>query len=71
MTTQHAADWLDISRPFPVGLLEAGDVPFPKVGTHRRARFEDLRRYKHAPDAARRGAIAEVAADAREPDMDR
>ena len=66
LTTQRAADFLNVSRPFLIRLLEQKKLPFRLVGTHRRIRFEDVLRFKENIDAERRKVLDQLAAEAQE-----
>jgi excisionase family DNA binding protein len=60
VTTQEAADILNVSRPYLVKLLEQGDIPFIKIGAHRRIRLDDLMEYKERRDTEQDKALAEL-----------
>lgn len=60
MTTQAAAELLGCSRPHVVKLLETGEIPFTKIGKHRRVKFEDVIHYKERQRAEREALLKEM-----------
>jgi excisionase family DNA binding protein len=63
MTTQEAADYLNVSRPHMVKLLETGQIPqLPKVGRHRRVARVVVLKYKRTRDAQRKSALKDLSA---------
>lgn len=59
-TTQAAANFLGVSRQHLVNLLEDGEIPHHKVGSHRRVYFRDLKAYGDKRDAVRRKTMDEL-----------
>lgn len=61
LSTQEAASLLNVSRPFVVKELEAGRIPFRKVGTHRRILFKDLMAYQEQSRMVSEQALQDLA----------
>ena len=60
LTTQQAADILNVSRPYLVKLLENDIIPYHKTGTHRKILMKDLIEYKHQISNNRKSKLAEM-----------
>ena len=64
LTTQRAADLLGVSRPHLIKLIEAGELPFHKAGSHRRIYLKDLVTYQKHRDVERKVALDRIAKEA-------
>lgn len=69
LTTQQAADYLGISRPTFVRILERGEIPMQKPGRHRFVRLQDLIEYQQQYQANRRESLETMVAEATDDDL--
>jgi excisionase family DNA binding protein len=60
LTTKQAAEVLGVSRPFLIRVLEAGEIPYRKVGRHRRVLMKDVLSYKQTTHVNRQVAMDEL-----------
>lgn len=69
VTTQQASAILNVSRPFLIGLLDQGKIPFRMVGRYRRIKYEDILEYQAQMTHRRKQAMDELVAQAQSLDM--
>lgn len=69
LTTNKAAELLNVSRPHLIKLLETGEIPFSKVGTHRRVELKDLLEYQKQQKARTGEALADLVRQGEELDL--
>jgi excisionase family DNA binding protein len=60
LTTQEAADLLNVSRPYLVRLLDQNKIPYHLVGRHRRILFKDLMQYRQQSKRSRFKAMQKL-----------
>jgi len=70
LSTKQAADFLNVSRPFVVKLIDEGKLPARKVNRHRRIKFADLVEFEKQSQVERGQALAEMAALTRDLELE-
>lgn len=66
LTTQEAANYLNVSRPYLIKLLKAGRIPYHMAGTHRRIKFTDVEEHRKNVEKTSQDAMEELAKQAQE-----
>ncbi|MDE0674133.1 MAG: excisionase family DNA-binding protein [bacterium] len=66
LTSQQAADLLNVSRPYLIKMLENKEIPYRRVGNRRRIRLSDLINYKRNSEESRRRVFRDLTRDAQD-----